>query len=179
MGTMTRSNGITFIQTGGTIDKDYPRLTRGYAFEIADPAVLRVLAKVATGFAYNIVTVCRKDSTEILPSDREAMFAAVASSRNRLVIVTHGTDTLIETAVYLGRKMRSQSALRDRVVIVTGAMKPQKFVDSDAAFNIGVAVGASGALLPGAYVAMNGCVRPASTVQRDYKTGQFVAKSKL
>lgn len=64
---------VTFLQTGGTIDKDYPKMVGGYAFEITDPAVGRILQNVPTAFTHDIHTVCRKDSTEVTLEDRQVM----------------------------------------------------------------------------------------------------------
>jgi hypothetical protein len=92
---------VTFVQTGGTIDKDYPRMMAGYAFEITDPAVARVLRSVNCGFTHDVVSVCRKDSQEITVEDRQAIVEAVRRAKCEKFIVTHGTDTMIETAQYL------------------------------------------------------------------------------
>ena len=93
---------ITFVQTGGTIDKDYPRLMAGYAFEITEPAVGRILKQVNCGFTHDVVTVCRKDSQDIAVEDRQAIVEAVRRARDcDKFIVTHGTDTMIETAEYV------------------------------------------------------------------------------
>ena len=85
-------------------------------------------------------------------------------------IVTHGTDTMIETAKYVAAaKGRLQ-----KTVVFTGSMRPQKLIDSDAAFNIGVAMGAMNVMGAGVYVCMNGRVFEASRVRRDGRTGHFV-----
>ena len=83
------------------------------------------------------------------------------------MVITHGTDTMIETA-------RKLSGIKSKVIVLTGAMKPEKFSDSDASFNIGVAVGAIGLLTSGVYIAMNGRVLPWNKVKRDKQTGRFV-----
>ena len=160
---------ILFIQTGGTIDKDYPRLIKGFAFEITVPAVKRILPRVNPVFDYTVKSVLRKDSQDITDKDRQKIVAACMSAAADKIIVMHGTDTMIETATAL-------AGVQDKVIVLTGAMRPEKFSDSDAPFNIGVAVGAVQVLRPGVYVAMNGCVYPAAKVARNNATGQFVAK---
>ena len=97
-------SALTIVTTGGTIDKDYPRATSGYAFEIDRPAVGRVFAEMPfLALQYTVVPVCRKDSSEITAEDREAVCAAVRATSATRVVVTHGTDTMIETAQTLLR----------------------------------------------------------------------------
>lgn len=168
---------VAFVQTGGTIDKEYPKSTGGYAFEIVSgcPAARRVIADashVPLGMHVEYHTVCTKDSTEMKDEDRAELARALAEdvATNR-VIVTHGTDTMIETGNFLSRDPR----LADTVIVITGAMRPQKFRDTDAAFNIGVAVGAVHVLEPGVFICMGGCVISHERCRRDMKTGAFVA----
>mmetsp|Transcript_4844 Transcript_4844/g.10115 ORF Transcript_4844/g.10115 Transcript_4844/m.10115 type:complete len:467 (+) Transcript_4844:196-1596(+) len=163
---------ITFLQTGGTIDKDYPRSKGGYAFEITDPAVERIVRNVDCAFTFDIKTVCRKDSQHMTDEDREMMVQAIEKSDTQRFIITHGSDTLIETAKYLDRSGLSVG----KVVIVTGAMRPEHFRNSDAHFNVGVAMGAVNVLWSGVYVAMNGRVVEASRAQRDQRTGLFAVR---
>jgi L-asparaginase len=159
---------ITYIQTGGTIDKDYPRLTKGYAFEIGEPAIKRILERVNPNFEYEVVSALKKDSIDITEKDREKIYR-LCKKAGRKIIVTHGTDTMIETAEKL-------SDLEGKTIILTGAMRPEKFSDSDASFNIGVAVGALNVIESGVYIAMNGRVYPWDKCKRNLKTGQFIEK---
>ncbi len=158
---------ILFIQTGGTIDKDYPRITKGYAFEITTPAVTRILENCNPGFDYEIEPLLQKDSLDITDTDRRKIRECCENSDSKKILITHGTDTMIETALYL-------NGIDNKVIILTGAMRPERFANSDAAFNIGVALGAIRNLSPGVYVAMNGVVFPSKKVKRDNATGQFV-----
>jgi L-asparaginase len=161
---------ITFIQTGGTIDKDYPRKTGGYAFEIAEPAVARILQIANPNFEYEVLTALRKDSLEITEEDREKIFQACKDAGNDRVIVTHGTDTMIETAAKL-------SAVKDKTIILTGALLPERFSNSEAMFNIGTAVGAINIIQHGVYIAMNGRIYPWDQCERDPDTGWFIEKN--
>ena len=160
---------ICFIQTGGTIDKDYPRLTLGYAFEITSPAVERILAQVDPNVKTEVIPLLQKDSQDMLEEDRQLIFKTCLKTNASKIVITHGTDTMIETANYLG-------TIPNKVVVLTGSMRPERFNNSDAAFNIGVAVGALNVLQEGVYVAMNGRVYPSNKVVRDLTTGQFVGK---
>ena len=160
---------ILFIQTGGTIDKDYPRTTLGYAFEITDPAVSRILPEANPGFEYEIVSACKKDSTELTDEDREKIFKICAENTADKIIITHGTDTMIETAKQL-------SEIKDKTIIITGAMRPEKFSNTDADFNIGLAVGGVQTLPFGVYISMHGIILLWDKITRNLETGQFIQK---
>jgi L-asparaginase len=157
---------VVFIQTGGTIDKDYPKTDRGYAFEFGEPAVERILQRVNPCFDFEVVSVLEKDSLDITSEDRERIYEACRKARSSKIVITHGTDTMIETA-------RKLSKIRGKAIILTGAMRPEKFSDSDASFNVGTAIGAINVLEEGVYIAMNGLVYRWDRVQRDKETGQF------
>jgi L-asparaginase len=160
---------VLFIQTGGTIDKDYPRVSKGYAFEITTPAVEQILENINPCFEYEILPLLQKDSLDLTPQDRDLIYEACLKNNAKKIIITHGTDTMIETANHL-------EAIKDKVIIVTGAMRPERFSNSDASFNLGVAIGAIHILKEGVYIAMNGRCYPYDKVQRNAKTGQFVEK---
>lgn len=160
---------ILFIQTGGTIDKDYPRTTKGYAFEITTPAVERILPRINPIFEYEVKTLSRKDSQEITDADRQKIVEACTSSSIDKIVITHGTDTMIETAAVLAK-------VSNKTIIITGSMRPEKFSDSDAPFNVGAAIGALNVLPPGIYITMNGRVYDWDKIKRDYDTGQFIEK---
>jgi len=158
---------IVFIQAGGTIDKDYPRKQKGYAFEIGEPAVKRILEKIHPGFEFEVISLLRKDSLDMTKKDRDRILEACQKTDADKIVVTHGTDTMIETAKKL-------SKIRNKAIVLTGAMKPEKFFDSDASFNVGAAVGAINVLSSGVYIAMNGRVLSWDRVRRDERTGRFV-----
>jgi L-asparaginase len=158
---------IVFIQTGGTIDKDYPKKSGGYAFEISEPAVKKILERVDPSFDFEVVSVLRKDSLDITEKDRRRITEACRETDSDKIIVTHGTDTMIETA-------KALSAMKNKTIVLTGAFKPEKFTDSDASFNIGTAVGAINILGTGVYIAMNGRIHPWNNVKRNPKTGKFI-----
>ena len=156
---------IAFIQTGGTIDKDYPKVTKGWAFEIAEPAFNRVLEKLNPSFSYQSYEVFKKDSQEITSKDRAKLKALCESIPEDKIIITHGTDTMAETA-------RSLSSI-NKTIIVTGAMKPERFSNSDAPINLGAAIAACQTLNKGCYIVMHGMVIPHDKVQRDLQTGKY------
>ena len=166
------SDHLLVLGMGGTIDKDYPRSTMGYAFEIDEPAAARVLEGLPfLPMPFSVQSICKKDSTEIDARDREQLVAAVRSAEATRIVVTHGTDTMIETAQLL----LASGATDGKAVAFTGAMKPERFKDSDAMFNLGGAVSATSCIAAGSVVVcMGGNVIPATECVRDTSTGHFV-----
>jgi L-asparaginase len=160
---------ILFLQAGGTIDKDYPRTVKGYGFEITGPSVMRILKKIRPSFSFDVKPILKKDSQDITPFDLKKIIDFCRKAKEDKIIITHGTDTIIETAKQL-------SVLKNKTIILTGAFLPEKFKDSDAEFNVGVAIGAISSVPRGAYVAMNGMVFSFDKVKRDPKTGRFIKK---
>lgn len=160
---------ILFIQTGGTIDKDYPRLTRAYAFEITDPAVERILTRVNPSFEYEVISLLKKDSQDITDDDRELIVRTCQKAPQDKIIVTHGTDSMITTA-------QSLTAIKDKTIVLTGSAKPERFKDNDADFNVGSAASAVAILPHGVYIAMHGRVLPYDKSIRELSTGKFVEK---
>lgn len=147
---------ITFIQAGGTIDKDYPRGVdnHGYAFWVREPAVKSILPGANVQFTYDIVETVKKDSLDITDEDRQAIVDAVRVAKSDRVVITHGSDTLIKTAKLLSEQVK------DKTIVFTGAMFPEKFMNSDARFNVGMAVAVAQLKEPGVYVALYGHVVP-------------------
>ena len=158
---------ILFIQTGGTIDKDYPKQSKGYAFEITEPAVKRILEKINPSFEYEIISLVKKDSMDLNVKDKKKIFEECEKAKTDKIIITHGTDTMIETAKFLAE-------VKNKTIILTGAFKPEKFTNSDADFNVGVAVGALNVLGYGIYISMNGRVYKYNEVIREKETGKFI-----
>src|SRR3989339_51359 len=151
---------ILLIQTGGSIDKDYPQTKLGYAFVITDSAALRVFEKINPSFEYEFLPLFKKDSLLITNEDRMELYQVCKNAMAEKIIITHGTDTMIETAELL-------SDIKNKAIIITGAFRPEQFKNSDADFNIGVAIGALNLLKEGVYIAMNGCVFSYDEVSRD------------
>lgn len=158
---------IVFVQTGGTIDKDYPHTTNGWAFEFGEPASTRILERLNPSFDYKIITAFQKDSLQITNIDRELLKDLIINSKENKFIITHGTDTMIETASYL------EKYVEDKLLVITGAMLPERFSNSDASINLGCAIGAINLLKKGVYIAMHGIVKPINQINRDLKTGQY------
>jgi L-asparaginase len=157
---------ILFIQTGGTIDKAYPKTNHGYAFEIDSPAFTRILERARVKASFEQVTLCRKDSTEVTGEDRLALKHLIQESSFQYIVITHGSDTLIETARFLGN-------IKGKTIVLTGAFLPETFKDSDADFNLGLAVAAVQLAKAGTYIAMNGQVLNPAACIKNNKSGNF------
>lgn len=144
---------ILFIQAGGTIDKDYPQgeTNHGYSFEISEPASKSIMSESFSLIDARFVSSCKKDSLDMNDVDRENIRLLIEASSEEKIIVTHGTDTMIQTAEYMQN-------IPNKTIIFTGAMLPEKFKNSDARFNIGMAVGAIQSLAHGTYIALYGRV---------------------
>lgn len=158
---------ITFIQTGGTIDKDYPKTTKGYAFEFGEPATRRILEKLNPSFEYENLIACQKDSLEITDEDRQKLVDLILNTPSDKIIITHGTDTMMETANFIFSK------IKHKVIILTGAMRPEQFSNSDASINVGGAIAATQILEAGVYLFMTGILKSCTEIKRDMDTGKF------
>jgi len=158
---------ILFIQTGGTIDKEYPHQSAGYAFTIGESAAEKLMQRMELSIDCQFVSCAQKDSMDLTDHDRDILVREIIQSSISQIIVTHGTDTMIETGTYLRTK------IRDKTVIITGAMRPAAFQISDADFNIGAAVSACQTLGAGIYISMHGIIKEVSDVKRDLETGKY------
>ena len=155
---------IHILTTGGTIDKVYHDALS--AFEVGAPQIGEVLHRSAVTFEWKVTTLMKKDSLDLTDADRDRIVEAVAASPWRHVLVTHGTDTMVDTA-------RRLQAIPDKVVVLTGSMQPARFHESDAIFNIGYAVAAVQILPPGVYIAMNGRVFLGDHCRKNRSEGRF------
>jgi L-asparaginase len=155
---------ITIFTTGGTIDKVYFDGKGGY--EVGAPMVRSILVHGQAEEGIEVRELLRKDSLEMTAADRLAIRDAVASCEDSRVIVTHGTDTMVETA-------RILSEVSGKTIVLTGALQPGRFADSDAAFNLGMAVAAAQTLAPGVYIAANGRVFMADRVRKNRERNRF------
>ena len=138
---------IRIFTTGGTIDKQYS--TKESTFVIAEPAVERILDEANLAVDFEIEPLLQKDSLDLTDDDRRLIAERVATDRHRHIVITHGTDTMVDTA-------KAIPSCCDKTVVLTGAMQPAICQRSDAPFNIGAAFLAAQILPPGVYVAMNG-----------------------
>ncbi len=157
---------LLFIQTGGTIDKDYPHTTKGWAFEFGEPATNRILKHLDPSFEYEVITAFQKDSLEINESDRAHLLKLIKDCDYQKIIITHGTDTMQDTAECL-------SEIDDKLIVITGAMRPERFANSDASINLGCAIATANLQDKGVYIAMHGVVKPYDQIKRNLNTGKY------
>jgi L-asparaginase len=155
---------ITIYTTGGTIDKVYFDAKGGY--EVGAPMVRQILEHGRVSPEIPVIELLRKDSLEMTAADRTAIREAIAASDATRVVVTHGTDTMVETALAL-------QGIAGKTIVLTGALQPARFADSDAEFNLGLAIGAAQALPTGVYIAANGQVFPAGGVRKNTVLNRF------
>ena len=134
---------IKFFAVGGTIDKVYFDALSKY--EIGESNIDDILKNAKVNFEYKISSILKKDSLDMSDQDRLTIKQAVENESYDKIIITHGTDTMIETAKVLGM-------VQHKVIVLTGAMEPAKFKSSDAIFNLGSAVAAVQALPHGVYL---------------------------
>jgi L-asparaginase len=155
---------IRFVTTGGTIDKVY--FDAKSRFEVGDSTLDELFAQAKVTFAYVIETVCKKDSLDLTDADREAIRAVVARAPESRVVVTHGTDTMVETA-------RVLEGIAGKTIVLTGALSPARFHESDAIFNVGMAVAAAQTLPAGVYLAMSGRIFDPRRVRKNREADRF------
>ena len=159
---------LLIITTGGTIDKIYFDDKSDY--QVGEPQISQILHAMHVAFEFEVSALMRKDSLHITDDDRRLIRAAIAASRTSHVLITHGTDSIKDTAEAL-------EGIEGKTIVLTGALNPARFRDSDAVFNIGCALGAVQSLPVGIYICMNGQVFEASEVVKDRSKNAFVLRS--
>jgi L-asparaginase len=159
-------NAILVLTTGGTIDKQYFDSLSQYS--ITDSVIARLLEVARVTQPFEIEEVMRKDSLEIVEADRAALVERVARAPHSRIVITHGTDTMTETA-------RALAAIPGKTIVLVGALAPARFAESDAAFNLGMAFATAQTAPPGVYITMNGTVFDGLGVAKDRERGAFVA----
>lgn len=157
---------IHILTTGGTIDKAY--FDQLSAWQFTQTVVPRLLEIARVTCPVLVETLFQKDSLDIDAGDRSAILRAVTASPHDRIIVTHGTDTMTDTAAAL-------RDVADKVVVLVGALSPARLAESDAAFNLGMAMATAQVARPGIYITMNGTVFDALAVRKDRERGAFVA----
>lgn len=161
-------NKLLIVTTGGTIDKIYFDDMSDY--QIGEPQIGQILHNLQVGFEFDVKPLMRKDSLHITDEDRLEILEAVKASDATHVLVTHGTDSMVKTALVL-------ADIPEKTMLLTGALNPARFRDSDAVFNIGCAVGALQALPHGVWIAMNGCIWDPRKVRKNRRKNRFEAET--
>lgn len=155
---------IKIFSVGGTIDKVYFDSLSEY--QVGAPTVREILGGLPVAFEYEIESLLRKDSLDMDEADRQKVRSSVEQEVCDRILITHGTDTMVETA-------KALVGIPAKVIVLTGAMEPAHFKSSDAVFNIGVAVGALNALPVGVYLAMNGRIFNPLTCRKNRSRHMF------
>ena len=159
-------NDVLILTTGGTIDKLYFDALSSY--QVGDTVVDRLLLTARVTLPYRIVELMRKDSLELTDADRAIIAAAVAEAPERRIVITHGTDTMTDTA-------RALAHVAGKTIVLVGALAPARFAESDATFNLGMAFAAVQTAAPGVWIAMNGTMFNGARVRKDRSVNAFVA----
>ncbi len=155
---------IKFITTGGTIDKIYFDANSDY--QIGEPIIDELMDEANPNLTYKVQSVMKKDSLDMDSKDRDVIFKAVENSVTTRIIITHGTDTIIETANLLQK-------IEGKTIVLFGSMQPARMRHTDAVFNLGFAVACVQTLPEGVYIAMNGQVFTPDNVSKNRELSRF------
>ena len=158
---------IKLLLTGGTIDKHYNESNGELDFVGTHIPELLELGRNCSDVSLQQVML--KDSLQMDDADRQAILEACTQASDDKILITHGTDTMVETAAVLGANRL------DKTIVLVGAMVPYVFKHSDAMFNIGFALAAVQTLSKGVYIAMNGQVFDYQQVLKNKEKGVFEA----
>ena len=155
---------LLILTTGGTIDKVYFDDKSDY--QVGNPQITDILQHVGVSIPYVVKTLLAKDSLELTEQDRNWIRDEVHQATQRCILITHGTDTMVTTARHI-------QPVRDKTVVLVGALMPARFKSSDAEFNIGFALAAAQILPDGVYLAMNGRIFNPEEVQKNIAANRF------
>lgn len=148
---------IKILSTGGTIDKIY--FDAKSEFQVGAPLINEIFTESFVSIDYEVESIMRKDSLELTDADRALIRSTIEKDSSTHIIVTHGTDTMVETGLAL-------LGIEDKTIVLVGAMQPARLRATDAIFNVGFAVAAVQTLPVGVYIAMNGQIfDPRKTVK--------------
>jgi L-asparaginase len=165
---MNRSpDPIILLTTGGTIDKLY--FDALSEFQIGDTIIAHLLELARVTYPLEVREVLRKDSLDLTDKDRAKIATEVSAAPSSRIIITHGTDTMTQTAAAL-------ADIVGKTVVLVGALSPARMAESDASFNLGMAFATAQIAPPGVYITMNGTVFRADEVVKDRAKGAFVQK---
>lgn len=159
---------IRILVTGGTFDKEYNELTGELYFQRTH--TLDMLKLGRCNLEVEIETLMMIDSLQMTAADREAILAHCQAAAECRIVITHGTDTMEQTANVLGPR------ITDKTIVLTGAMVPYTFGSSDGMFNLGTALAFVQTLPPGVYVAMNGRCFRWDSVTKNRQLGVFESR---
>ncbi|MFK3891629.1 asparaginase domain-containing protein [Sphingomonas sp. NPDC079357] len=157
---------VLILTTGGTIDKLYFDALSEY--QIGESVVDRLLKTGRVALPFRVHELLRKDSLELTDDDRALILRAILDADETRIVITHGTDTMTDTARVLAGRT-------DKTIVLVGALAPARFAESDASFNLGMAFATAQVAGPGVWIAMNGTIFDGTKVRKDRSINSFVA----
>ena len=155
---------LEILTTGGTIDKVYFDNKSNY--EVGDPFVEELLRKMNVNISFKVKSLMKIDSLEMTDIHREEILNYIKNSNSINFLITHGTDSIVETAIYLKK-------ISDKTIVLTGSLKPAIFIDNDAIFNVGSALTSAQILKKGVYIVINGQVFNPDNVRKNLEKNIF------
>ena len=167
---------LRIIITGGTFDKQYDAIRGQLTFK--DTHLPDIIDQVRAGFPIAFELNQLVDSLDMQDENRQLVLAACRKASEAQIVITHGTDTMADTARVIGEAFQNgDAALAGKRIVLTGAMVPYSVSGSDALFNLGSAIMATQLLSPGVYIAMNGRCFPWNAVKKNRALGVFEGES--
>jgi len=158
---------VAILTTGGTFDKVYFDANSEYS--IGEPCISSILDEGNVTSSYRVQSILKKDSLDITQDEREVIKKSVKECDEDRIIITHGTDTMVDTAKFL-------EDIEEKTIVLTGSMQPARFRKTDAIFNSGFAFAAALSLENGVYIAMNGKIFNSNNVKNNIDLGKFENK---
>jgi L-asparaginase len=155
---------LEILTTGGTIDKVY--FDKKSNYEVGEPFIEELLNKMNVNISFKVKSLMRIDSIDMTDVHRELILNHIINSNANNFLITHGTDTIVETAIYLKK-------ISDKTIVLTGSLKPAIFIDNDAIFNVGSALTSSQILKKGVYIVINGQVFNPDNVRKNLEKNIF------
>ena len=155
---------LEILTTGGTIDKVY--FDKKSNYEVGDPFVEELLHKMNVNISFKVKSLMRIDSLDMTDIHREVILKYIINSNANNFLITHGTDSIVETAIYLKK-------ITDKTIVLTGSLKPAIFIDNDAIFNVGSALTSAQILKNGVYIVINGKVFNPDNVRKNLEKNIF------
>lgn len=156
---------IKIFVTGGTFDKEYNEINGSLSFK--DTHMKELLTLGRSKIEVSITTLMMMDSLEMTDTERDIIAQNCLSAKENQIVITHGTDTMAETAKVIAQKVKGKT------IVLTGAMIPYAFGSSDGLFNLGGALAFAQALPAGVYIAMNGRIFNWDNVRKNKQAGEF------
>ena len=155
---------LEILTTGGTIDKVY--FDKKSNYEVGDPFVEELLHKMNVNISFKVKSLMKIDSLDMTDIHRVEILNYIKNSNSNNFLITHGTDSIVETAIYLKK-------ISDKTIVLTGSLKPAIFIDNDAIFNVGSALTSAQILKNGVYIVINGQVFNPDNVRKNLEKNIF------